>query len=376
MAGIYIHIPFCKKACHYCAFHFSTDLSNKTNMLKAIEKELSARSTFLLDEKVDTIYFGGGTPSLLTSIEINHLIDHIKKHYDLSNQIEITLEANPDDLSREYLRKLKDDSPINRLSIGVQSFYDTDLHFMNRAHNAAHARLAIEQAISLGYENLSIDLIFGNPTTDDLMWETNLGIAVDYNISHLSLYALTVEEKTALAHSIAKKKIDGLDDGKMERQFLYNIDYLVGLGWEQYEISNFATDGNRSMHNQSYWHQVPYLGIGPAAHSYKHGVRYQNISNNAKYIKEINADNQFIIEDRLSSTDQFNEMIMTHLRLSEGINSEALKKYGMLNLKEFYETIHAYTQEGKVKKVADHYILTKKGKLFADRIASDLFITQ
>ena len=321
MAGIYIHIPFCKQACHYCDFHFSTTPANKNALLNALLQEIPLRSNYLLDEKIDTIYFGGGTPSLLTAEEINKLLEAISKHFNQSKYMEITLESNPDDLSLEKIKSYKD-TPVNRLSIGIQSFLDEDLRFMNRAHSARQATSAVENVIKAGFYNISIDLIYGTPTMNNNQWRTNLKQAFEFNIPHISSYCLTVEANTALYSLIKKGKVQDVNQEDTVTQFNILMAETSAQGYEHYEISNFAKPGFESKHNSGYWSRKKYIGLGPSAHSYNGTSRQWNVANNIKYLKSLQNGEAFFEKEELKESDLFNEYVMTSLRTKHGINIE------------------------------------------------------
>ena len=319
MAGIYIHIPFCKQACSYCDFHFSTKLTNKQKVLGAIEKELELRANYIGEELVETVYLGGGTPSLLNQAELQSLFDKIHARFDVSEKAEITLEANPDDLTLEKLQELKK-TPINRLSIGVQSFFEEDLRFMNRAHNSSEALQSIDNAQKLGFENISIDLIFGSQTTTNEMWQKNLDTFFALGINHLSAYSLTIEEKTALAHQVAKGKISTIDDEKNYAQYLMLQEAIEQHGFEQYELSNYCKNKSYSKHNTSYWQSKKYLGVGPSAHSFDGVSRQWNVRNNSLYLKAIENGTSYFEKEELSEIDRYHEYLITSLRTKWGIN--------------------------------------------------------
>lgn len=376
MAGIYIHIPFCKQACHYCDFHFSTSLKYKDEMLQSIIKEIGLQQNYLGSQTIETVYFGGGTPSLLTGDEVSRIIEAIQTQYDLSKTPEVTLEANPDDLNLQKLREFRNTS-INRFSIGVQSFFDEDLKWMNRAHQANEAESAIKRAQDFGFENITIDLIYGFPLLTDQKWEENIQKAVQFQIPHISSYSMTVEPKTALANFINTEKQKPLDDAQSAAQFQILMAELAANGFEHYEISNFAKPNHHSKHNTNYWKGVHYLGIGPSAHSFNGESRQWNIANNAKYLAELAIKKIPFEMELLSLNDRFNEYIMTSLRTMWGID---LRKVA----NDFDPQI-----KGKLLAAADEYlsknwlafadeklILTQEGKLYADLIASELFITE
>ncbi|BDS13683.1 radical SAM family heme chaperone HemW [Aureispira anguillae] len=375
LAGIYIHIPFCKQACYYCNFHFSTSLRQKDELLLAIHKELVERKTYLKGQVIETVYFGGGTPSLLSAKEILQLWAVIEEHYQLKTNLEVTLEANPDDLTLDYLEALKE-TPINRFSIGIQSFFDNDLVYMNRAHNAAHAKECIQAAQAAGFDNLTIDLIYGTPTTSHQQWRENLRTAFELNIPHISCYALTVEPRTALAHFIEKGKTANTDDNHIAEQFEILLDEMETNGYEQYEISNFCLPGNYAKHNSNYWTGKHYLGVGPAAHSFDGESRQWNIAHNPKYIKALAQQESYWERELLTIQNQFNEYIMTSLRTKWGVRIDQLIEWGSTTKMWFEKKALTYIQEGLMEKTKQAYILTAKGKIVSDAIISDLFMDE
>ncbi|MFV0305172.1 MAG: radical SAM family heme chaperone HemW [Moheibacter sp.] len=372
MAGIYIHIPYCKQKCSYCDFHFSTQLNSKNELVNALCNELILRK----DEKketIETIYFGGGTPSLLSSNELNQLFETIYKHYTIVEKPEVTLETNPDDLTNEKVSFLKT-TPVNRFSIGVQSFFDDDLKLMNRAHNAQQSINSIKLVQDFGFENITIDLIYGGQTTSDEIWEKNLEITLDLGVPHVSSYALTVEPKTLLAHQIQSKKIPNVDEEKQERQFRTLVKTLTDNQFVHYEISNFGKDGFLSVHNSNYWKGKPYLGIGPSAHSFNGKNRSWNVSNNAIYIKNIEQNivpNSF---EELSDVNMFNELIMIGLRTIYGVDLIQIKKqFPSVFYSDLLESSKRFLEDDLIQIKNDKICLTEKGKFLADGIASDLF---
>lgn len=382
LAGLYLHIPFCKQACHYCNFHFSTSLQRREEMVDALIRELAARRDYLPHDQLETVYFGGGTPSLLTDEELARLFTAIGRHFQIAPDAEITLEANPDDLSRDRLQALYN-SPINRLSIGVQSFFAEDLLFMNRAHNAAEAHRCIEDALAVGFQNLTVDLIYGSPTTSDEHWAANVRTLLDYGIPHLSCYALTVEPKTALDAFIRKGKVPPPAEEQAARQFEYLIATLTAAGYEHYEISNFARPGYYARHNTNYWRGTPYLGLGPSAHSYDGQSRQWNVANNAKYLRYLaeepsdwdikTLEGQLYEREVLGPADRYNEYVMTALRTQWGVDLELLSTAHQPFLEHFHMQVLPYLAGGHVTSTPTGYRLTPTGKLLADRIASDLF---
>ncbi len=372
---IYIHIPFCKQKCSYCNFHFSTSLNFKDDMVAAMKKEIVLRKNELQNKSLSSLYFGGGTPSILSADEIKSLIDEVLKHFSFEKDIEITLEANPDDLNKEFLKGLSD-SPVNRLSIGTQSFFEADLKLMNRAHTANEAEDSIKRAQDFGFENLSIDLIYGSPTSNLEIWKENLNKTIALEVPHISSYALTVEPKTALENWISKGKVISPKEEEQNREFYYLSDFLKDHGFEHYEVSNFAKPGFYSRHNSSYWKYKEYLGIGPSAHSYNGSdVRSWNIANNQQYIKKLNAHLPAKEEEILSAEDQFNEMIMIGLRTIWGVDLENLKgKFNDRILEHFQREIKQKLEEEILIIENNHLKIPEKQWFMADGIASDLFM--
>ena len=373
MAGIYIHIPFCRQACHYCNFHFTTSLTRKNELIAALLKELDLRQNYLQNEAVETIYLGGGTPSLLEVSDLEKLLGSIWKNFSTSPSTEITLEANPDDISEEKIREWLD-TGINRLSIGVQSFFEEDLLWMNRAHNAKQAKDSLELACR-HFKNITVDLIYGTPMLTDNKWEKNVETILSYDIPHISCYALTVESKTALQKMIKLGKTEDVNPDKQSDQFLLLMRWLKDAGYEHYEISNFAKPGFRSRHNTSYWQGKKYLGIGPSAHSFDGVSRQWNISNNNTYIDSLKTNSLPFEKEILTAAQQLNEYIMTSLRTIEGIDVRVVeKKFGKKEKERLLQSIKKYLENKKVVvSEAGNLVLTNEGKLLADGIASDLF---
>ncbi|WP_299164381.1 radical SAM family heme chaperone HemW [uncultured Eudoraea sp.] len=373
MAGIYIHIPFCKQACHYCDFHFSTNLRKRQDMVSALQKELLLRKAELKNEEVQTIYFGGGTPSVLEIGEINEIIKTVDENYRVIKYPEITLEANPDDLSIKKIKELSD-SPINRLSIGVQSFFDQDLKLMNRAHDAKEADLCLNEAKKY-FDNISIDLIYGIPGMTNARWEENINKALSYELPHISSYALTVEPKTALKAFIDKGIIPNVDDEVAEEQFNILCTLLEKEGFINYEISNFGKEGYFSKNNTAYWKGKKYIGIGPSAHSYDGTKRAWNINNNSKYIRSIKENILPLEEEVLSKTDRYNEYVMTALRTIWGVSLDKIRnEFGTGYYEYLLDQSDKYIKEKLLVTEGDKLSVTKKGKFLCDGIASDLFM--
>jgi len=369
MAGIYLHIPYCKQACIYCNFHFSTSLSNKAALLQAMHKEIELRSAYLNQEIISSIYFGGGTPSLLSILEINNLLERIRSTQQVSPNAEITFEVNPDDLHAVYLEQLKN-AGVNRLSIGVQSFFDADMKYMHRAHTAAQSFEAIEESIRAGFQNISIDLIYGIPDMTLETWNTNIQYAIDYSITHLSCYALTVEPRTQLHHLIAQGKTKAPDDQETISQFEFLINRATSSGYEHYEISNFAKPGYESRHNSSYWSGIPYLGIGPAAHSFRNHERQWNVANNQKYVELLSSKQKYFEMEDLDPIKRYNEFILTRIRTSRGILASEIP---MEYYNHFMLQIKPFLEEGTVVYDGKAYILSLPGKFIADKISMELF---
>lgn len=369
MAGIYIHIPFCRQACHYCNFHFSTSLRYKNELLAALLKETELQKNYLADETVETIYFGGGTPSLLTISDLRFQIDKIKDNFKVADDAEITLEANPDDITDENLRGWKEIG-INRLSIGVQSFFEEDLLWMNRVHNAEQAVGGLQLAIKY-FGNITLDLIYGHPLLSNEKWKQNVDKVIALNIPHISCYALTVEPKTPLKKMIIEKKKENIQQEKQAGQFLLLMKWLEDAGYEHYEISNFSKPGFRSKHNSSYWQGKKYLGLGPSAHSFDGVSRQWNISNNNVYIESLLKNKIPFEKETLTASQQMNEYIMTSLRTVEGLD---LKKIPEAMSSELRATSQKFIESGKLILKENKLILTREGKLFADGIAAEFFV--
>jgi len=374
VAGVYIHIPFCRKACHYCDFHFSTSLENKELLVNMLCKEIEIRHNYLENKKLSTIYFGGGTPSVLSSLELNKIMDEIKKRFEIAPNAEITLEANPDDLTPEKIKELVEVG-INRLSIGIQSFFDEDLEKMNRSHTAEQAIQAVKNAKSGGINNISIDLIYGLPNLTLEKWAYNLQQAFKLDVTHLSAYCLTIEEKTAFNHFLRKGIIKLPQEAETIEQFEVLMEEAGKHNFIHYEISNFCKEGLQSRHNSSYWTNEHYMGIGPSAHSYNGISRQFNVANNAKYTRGINVVVPEIEVEILTEANKFNEYVMTHLRTVWGVSPGVINtSFGEKSMNIFLSGAEPYISSGHLQWKQDSLILTQKGKLLADKIASDLFI--
>ncbi len=373
MSGLYLHIPFCRKACNYCDFHFSTSTTLKTRVVNAMHKELALRAGEQAEEKIKTIYFGGGTPSMLSREEFTDLMNAIRIHYRVDEKAEITLEANPDDFSEEMLENWTSNG-VNRISIGVQSFHPTDLLYMERVHDAMQAEQAIRQAQRSGIQNITIDLIYGTPGLSHAAWKGNLEKAVSLEVPHISAYALTVEENTPLFHRIRRHQKKAPDENHTADQFLFMADFLEKAGYLHYEVSNFALPGMESRHNSAYWENKPYLGVGPSAHSYKAQRRRMNVANNARYIAALESDStDYFTEEILNESEAYNEYLLTRLRTRKGVDRlEFSSRFGEKGWEDFLNHLdkipcrYLLKEENRIR-------LNKEGWLQADGIAATLF---
>lgn len=374
MSGIYLHIPFCKQACHYCDFHFSTSMGTKEKTVEAIARELELRKDYLQGQEVKTIYFGGGTPSLLTQPELQLLLQTIKKQFIVSDDAEITLEANPDDLNPEKLQELKA-AGINRLSIGLQSFHEPHLQLMNRAHNATESLQCVKDAQAAGFDNITVDLIYGIPAPDHSIWLNDLKTLFSLNVQHVSCYALTIEPDTALGRWSKKGKFKPSEDDFTAQQFEILLEQMAQHGFVQYEISNFCKPGYESKHNSNYWRGVHYLGVGPSAHSFNGHSRQYNVANNRKYIEALAQQTIPAEVENLTIAEQANDYLLTTLRTTWGCDLALMRSnysYDVLSehklyLQELQQKELATIQEGVL-------YLTDKGKLLADQITLDLMM--
>jgi len=371
MAGIYIHIPFCKQKCTYCDFHFSTTYhSYRKEMILSILKEIESRKNEL--SSVETIYFGGGTPSLLDKDELDSIIQTIQANYTINESLEITLEANPDDISTNKLKEWKK-AGINRLSIGLQSFKSFDLEWMNRAHTVEEAGNCISIAQQEGFHNLTVDLIYGLPELTLVEWENHIQKLIDLKVSHISAYCLTIEKQTVLSSWIKKGKIEPAKEEMQSLQFELLVNILQKNGYEQYEISNFCLPDRESKHNSSYWKGTHYIGVGPSAHSYNGKERRWNIANNQLYIKKMKQGEDYFEKETLSSIDQFNELLLTGLRTKYGVSLLKLASFTQIST-EFQYKVNEFKEKKWMLEGNNSLYLTQEGKLMADHIASELFI--
>lgn len=373
MAGIYIHIPFCKQACSYCDFHFSTSFeSYRDQMVGSIQLELRTRAVELEGQEIGSIYFGGGTPSLLRKDELNEIIQTVYDCYRVDREVEITLETNPDDFTRESVEEWIN-AGINRLSIGIQSFRDSDLKWMNRAHNAVEAQNAIHLAKNAGFEKLTIDLIYGLPDLKLEDWRTQLNAFFELDVDHLSAYCLTIEDKTALSKWLEQGKMNVPKEQDQIEQFRLLVELMEEKGYEHYEISNFARLRKRSKHNSAYWSGAHFIGVGPSAHSYNGTSRRWNVSNNAKYIKAVQSHSCYWESEALSSQDRFNELLLTGLRKIEGLSLKELNE--IVSLDDIFNSrLNDFIEADWVQLKGEQIRLSVEGKLRADFIASELFI--
>lgn len=372
MAGIYVHIPFCKKRCSYCDFHFSTTFSSyREKLIAAICSELVIRKTELHDTLVETVYFGGGTPSLLTKDELASIMSTIREHFQLSVTPEITFEVNPDDATTENLADWKE-AGINRLSIGLQSFQESDLTWMNRSHSTQQGQAAVRLAQATGFDNISIDLIYGLPELSNEQWVAHLNQALSLNVQHISSYCLTIEPKTALNNFVAKGKLTRPTEDQQSEQFELLVSTLGLAGFEQYEISNFAKDQKYAKHNSAYWNFSPYLGVGPSAHSFNGQQRRWNVANNTKYYQQVGKNQDWFEVENLSASEKWNEYFLTGLRTKWGVLKRSIMELGGFNPTEMRQ-LERHLQNDLIQQNDDEYVLTEKGKLQADGIASSFF---
>jgi oxygen-independent coproporphyrinogen-3 oxidase len=373
LTSLYIHIPFCKQACNYCNFHFSTQVDYAADMVKAIALEIKIRKHELPNEPLNSIYIGGGTPSILGESLLNELFESVNNNFEIEKNAEITIEANPDDITPEKLKAIKRTS-VNRFSIGVQSFFDDDLIWMNRAHKAHEAEDSIKLIQDFGFDKISIDLIYGGPTLLNQNWIKNLAKVNELGLNHVSAYCLTVEPKTALQNQINKGKLPALDEEKATVQFEILVNQLGEYGFEQYEISNFARNKEYAVHNTSYWQNKPYLGVGPSAHSFNGKQRSWNIANNQLYMKQLVMGQLPLEIETLPLANRINEYIMTGLRTIWGCNWEEINiKFGNQIAAILKQKIEPYINNQKIVDNSVNFKLTPQARIFADGIASDLF---
>ena len=374
MAGIYLHVPFCKQACHYCDFHFSTNTRQRGAMISAMVQELGQQRHYLDKDEVATIYFGGGTPSLLSPPEVDQLLQAVYRHFPVAAHPEITLEANPDDLTYGAAQRWRQGG-INRLSVGIQSFYDPHLVYLNRAHNAHEAAVCVQRAQDAGFDNVSIDLIYAIPAEGHRIWKQDLAQAIALGPQHISAYCLTIEEKTVFGRWRQQGKLRVVSDEVAAEQFDILTSALAAAGYEAYEVSNFCQPGAYARHNTSYWQGKKYLGIGPSAHSYDGASRQYNVPNNAKYLRAVERGSLAYEREVLSRYDRINEQVITGLRTKWGCDLVRLRKVEHYDL---YEENRAYLDQlvagEKVTMEEGRLVLTHQGRLLADGIAERLFL--
>ena len=375
MAGIYIHIPFCKQACHYCDFHFSTSQQYRPDLVQALAKEIALQKHYLSGANIETIYFGGGTPSLLEAGEITFLLDTIAQHYPISSNAEITLEANPDDLTRQKVQNLRQ-TPVNRFSIGIQSFFDEDLQWMNRAHRSNEAEISVKRVQDAGFSNITTDLIYGYPLLTHEKWEHNMSMMFDLKVPHISAYSMTVEPRTALAAFIKKNQTPPVNDQQSAEQFTRLMERMQQQGFDHYEISNFGKPGHYSRHNSNYWMGVPYLGIGPSAHAFNGQARQWNVANNARYLKALALNTIPAEVEQLSTTNRLNEYIMTSVRTIWGLNLDKLDAIASGSSPVLLKNARRFLTSNWLQQQGQALTLTPAGKLYADHIAAELFFEE
>lgn len=374
MNGIYIHVPFCISKCAYCNFFSLASESKMNDYVETLKKEIIFRKDYLGGETVKTIYFGGGTPSLLPTKSIEEIINLIRKNFNIDDNPEITLEANPDTINKGKMSLLKQ-MGVNRISVGIQSFFDDDLQYLGRRHDSRHALQVMEDLKNVNFDKITLDLIYGIPTLTEEKWNKNLDTFFSTGISHLSAYALTVEPKTILGHKIKNGDLQDINEDNTIRHYEILIEKTKEQGFEHYEISNFAKENCRSQHNSIYWTDEKYLGLGPSAHSYDKTSRQWNVSNLTEYIKLAgNSDNCFE-KEILSKEDKYNEYVMTSLRTSWGCDINKIESdYGISYKNHFLKNIKKYLDSQVMQENNTSFILTDEGMLFADGIASNLFL--
>ncbi|QMU27363.1 radical SAM family heme chaperone HemW [Adhaeribacter radiodurans] len=376
MTGIYIHVPFCKQACHYCDFHFSTSMRRKHEVVQAICQEIILQQNYLSSRELQTIYLGGGTPSLLTATELDKIFTTLHQHFTIAADAEITLEANPDDLTAAKINELKQ-SPVNRLSIGLQSFHDPHLRLMNRVHSANESLASVQLAQDSGFSNITVDLIYGIPAANHSIWAKDLEQVVALQVPHVSAYALTIEPKTALGNWTKKGTFIPSEDEFVATQFEMLLTHMQTHGYEQYEISNFAQPGWESRHNSNYWKGVPYLGLGPSAHSFNGSSRQYNVANNSQYLAALSQNKIPATVETLSLADQANEYLMTTLRTIWGCDLNKIKNTFGFDLQQLHGNyLSRIIQKGMAQLENNTLTLTNQGKLLADQITLDLFIAE
>ena len=374
MAGIYVHIPFCKRKCHYCDFYSTTNSELIDKFIFALKEEIALRDNYLGGERITSIYFGGGSPSMLSVDQIGSVLCSIKNHFEISSSVEITFECNPDDVDLSFFEGIKEVG-INRLSIGIQSFDDKILRFLNRRHDSIGGEDAINCAKAAGFNNISIDLMFGIPGMTNEVYDHMLTKAIDFKVNHISAYHLSIEPQTVLFNKLKKGIINVVDEDLSLFQFDLTIEKLKESGYKHYEVSNYALDGYESEHNWLYWSNGKYLGLGPSAHSYDGNSRQWNINNTRKYIDAVACGFEYFTKENLSEADKFNEYILTSLRTSKGVSEEYIKnEFNDKILKHFSETMHIVVNEGYIEDNFDRgHVLNKKGYFILDLIVRKFY---
>jgi len=373
MSGLYIHIPFCRQACVYCDFHFSTNLERKKNLVEAIGKEIEARRDYLADKKLQSIYFGGGTPSVLAPEQLIAILNTVRTNFEIAKGAEVTFELNPEDADQEYLKAIRS-AGVNRLSVGLQSFNEEELKWMNRAHTAGQSLECIKKAQKAGFENISVDLIYGSRFQSEQSWRETLHKVFEMNIPHISSYNLTIEGKTKLSNLLEQKKEPEIDSELSARLFDILMEESEKAGYKHYEISNFCKPGFVAVHNSSYWRGEYYLGVGPSAHSYNGVSRRFNVKSNAQYMQFVEEGKKYWEEEILTDADKYNEYVLTRLRTSWGCDlDEIAEVFGHKYKEYFVKNLHLH--ESLIIREKNKVTLNQKGKHFADGIASDLFLT-
>jgi oxygen-independent coproporphyrinogen III oxidase len=374
MAGIYLHIPFCKKLCFYCDFYHVITTEDTSVFIKALLKEASQRTDYLGKESVTTIYLGGGTPSVLSVNEISIILEHLRKLFPIAENCELTIELNPDDVNPEYLKGLKA-AGVNRISLGVQSWRDADLKMLNRRHDSSGASAALRETFTAGFENVTIDLIYGIPGMSAAEWKSNLDYTFSFEIKHLSAYHLTIEKGTVFGKMQEKGLLNEIEEEESTTLFNILIEKAEAAGFIHYEISNFGKPGYFSIHNTNYWRQINYLGIGPSAHSFNGYSRRWNVSDLKSYIKYVNSGNPYFQSEELDSKTRFNEYIMTSLRTMWGLDLDYIEKTFE---KEGYDYVvnmsGKYKEYGLMKQEKNNLVLTNQGKMISDNIISDFMV--
>ena len=374
MSGIYLHIPFCKSKCAYCNFFSLVTEKKMDDYVSALKKEIINRKSYLGDDVVKTIYFGGGTPSLLPVKYVDEILELLHKNYNIISNPEVTLEINPDTIDKDKMLALKH-LGVNRMSVGIQSFNDDDLRYLGRRHDSRHALQVLDDLSSVGFDRITLDLIYGMPTLTEEKWNHNLDIFFSTGISHLSAYALTVEPKTILGQKIEKEELQEVSEEDTIRHYNILVERTKENGFEHYEISNFAKEGCRSQHNSIYWQDMKYLGLGPSAHSYDGNSRQWNVSNLTKYIQLVEDSGEYYEKEILALDDKYNEYVMTSLRTSWGCNVDKIERdYGKSYTQHFLKNVKKYLDSGIMLMKDNNFILTDEGMLFADGIAADLFV--